>query len=128
MAPRKKKRPKKKPLDRLDMYKWDIVAVAWDDAFSVDSWTTEEELINHARHPKTVLQVGSLLNLDKNHITLTTARDISKDKTSCHGGTWSIPLGMVREVKVIKRMRSGEKLGAVKVKKKRGNRVGTQRR
>lgn len=71
------------------------LAVWWEDAFSHDAWTQDTDSIVRAQC--LVLSVGLEVGNDEKGITLSLSANANGDR----GGTWKIPRGMVRKVKVL---------------------------
>ncbi len=75
-----------------------IVAVLWDDATALDGWAADEE-----PKPCLVLSVGFLVKKTRTHLIL--AQDLAPDGHKC--GRGQIPMGMVKQIKVLKKKDAG---------------------
>jgi len=83
-------------MEKSTRSKYKMALVEWQDAESVDDWTSEDE-IDHSIAP--VFSVGWLLKEDFEAITLALNHDRKNDSFSC---IMKIPTGMVISKKILK--------------------------
>lgn len=69
------------------------VFVIWEDAFSIDEWTTREELLHGSS--ALVHTCGFLIEDNEHQVIVTLNHDISNDNVSC---VMVIPKDMVRAI------------------------------
>ena len=83
------------------MGKYPIVFVVWEDAFSVDAWTSDTEIVEDKLI--CIHSVGFLIIKNKNKITLSLNHDLDSDTLSC---VINIPRKMVKSIKFLKTPKS----------------------
>jgi len=89
-----------KRLKKAD-YEGKLVFVEWVDCFSVDQWIPVEEAIQG--HMPVIQTVGHFMACDADKLVICATRGMHDPTgTELCAGTWTIPMGCVLSIKVIR--------------------------
>lgn len=92
-------KPEKEKKSKEQFEDVDIVYVVWEDTFSTSGWSDAEYLAEVDSNPLLVHSIGFLLSHKKDHLVICpTLAPIARGL----GDITRIPMGMVKECKVIK--------------------------